>query len=156
MPADVSPASALVRTCIEREVTVATAESLTAGMVASTIADVPGCSAVFRGGVVTYATDTKGSLLGIPADLLEHVVSEDVVVAMAERTCVVLDARLGLATTGVAGPDELDGQPAGTVWIAACLDGRTTARHLRIPGERDAVRAGASAAVLALALELLG
>ena len=146
-------AADLVAACIDRGLALATAESLTAGMVSAAIAEVPGCSAVFRGGVVAYATDIKGSVLGLGASDLEHVVSEQVAGEMARRACAVLDADLGLATTGVAGPDPLDGQAAGSVWIAVHerASGRTTARHLDLPGDRAAVRAGATAAVLDLA-----
>jgi len=149
-------AERLVRLCVERGISLATAESLTAGLVGAAIADVPGCSAVYRGGVIAYATDVKSSVLGIPAGDLDHVVSEQVVGEMARRACAVLDARLGLATTGVAGPDPLEGKAPGTVWIAACLDGRTMARELRLEGDRSAVRGGTVSAVLGLALEVLG
>lgn len=146
-------AAELVAACIARGLTIATAESLTAGMVAAAIADVPGCSAAFRGGVVAYATDVKGSVLGLGASDLEHVVSERVAAELARRACVVLNADLGLSTTGVAGPDPLDGQAAGSVWIAVHerASGLTTSRHLDLSGDRAAVRAGATAAVLDLA-----
>ncbi len=146
-------AAALVEACIARGITIATAESLTAGLVAATIAEVPGCSAIFRGGVVAYATDVKGSVLGLsPADL-EHVVSEQVARELARHACRVLHAELGISTTGVAGPDPLDGQAAGSVWIAVHerASGRTTAQHLDLPGDRAAVRAGATRAALDLA-----
>ena len=95
----------LIADCRALGLTIATAESLTAGLVSSTLADVPGASAVLRGGAVTYATDTKHSVLGIDVELLTHVVSEPVVQAMAKAACALLQADLGLATTGVAGPD---------------------------------------------------
>ena len=148
----------LVRECIARGITLATAESLTAGLVSSSIADVPGCSAVFRGGVVAYATDVKGSLLGLSSDALEHVVSEQVAAQMARRACRVLDADLGIATTGVAGPDPLDGQAAGSVWIAVHdrTTSLTTARHLSLAGDRVAIRSDAANAAIGLASEVLG
>lgn len=149
--------SDLIATCRALGLTIATAESLTAGMVSSTLAEVPGASAVLRGGVVTYATDTKGSILGLDADLLEHVVSEPVVLEMARAGCELLNADLGLATTGVAGPEALDGQPAGTVWIAVYNAGRHEGltRLLALEGDRGYVRHTASLAVIALALEYL-
>ena len=147
----------LVHRCAELGLTIATAESLTAGLVAATLADVPGCSAVLRGGVVAYATDVKGSLLGLDPAALAHVVSRPVAEQLAERACAVLNADLGLGTTGVAGPDPLDGQPAGTVWIAAHHrpTGRSAARLLALPGDRAAVRHATVTAVLALAGDLL-
>ena len=143
--------------CRERGLTIATAESLTAGLVAATLAQVPGCSAVLRGGVVAYATDVKGSVLGLPETLLEHVVSEEVAAALAESAVQLLDADLGIGTTGVAGPDLLDGQPPGTVWIAVHdrRTLRTTTRRLALPGDRQAVRDGTVDAVLGEALAII-
>ena len=131
-----------MRRCRERGVTVATAESLTAGLVCSRIAEVPGCSAVLRGGVVAYASEVKASVLGLRTDLLDHVVSEAVALGLAEAATRVLGADLGLATTGVAGPDELDGQPPGTVWIAVHdrRRGLGVSRRLALSGDRQAVR----------------
>lgn len=150
-----SSVEALVRECIARGVTIATAESLTAGLVSAAIADIPGCSAALRGGVVAYATDVKESVLGLDSSVLEHVVSEEVAVHLARRACEVMDAGLGIATTGVAGPDPLDGQPAGSVWIAVHLrtGGLSTARHLDLAGDRGQIRRATVEAAVTLALE---
>jgi len=147
----------LVTECIARGITIATAESLTAGLVAASIADVPGCSAVFRGGVVAYATDVKGSVLGLSAGDLEHVVSEQVAAELARHACRLLDADLGISTTGVAGPDQLDGQAPGSVWIAVHerMTSRTHARHLTLLGNRAEIRQGAALAAITLATELV-
>lgn len=146
-----------IAACRAAHRTVATAESLTAGLVSATLADVPGASAVLRGGVVAYATELKHALLGLEPGLLEHVVSAPVAAAMAQAACRVAGADLGLATTGVAGPDWLDGQPPGTVWIAVhdavTGSGRTELVHL--PGDRDEVRRASVQAVLRLLLEQL-
>ncbi|MEY4137630.1 MAG: hypothetical protein RL205_1758 [Actinomycetota bacterium] len=150
-------AASLVESCARRGLTIATAESLTAGLVSAAIADIPGCSAVFRGGVVAYATDIKASVLGLESRDLEHVVSEQVAAELARHACRVLDADLGISTTGVAGPDPLDGQPPGRVWIAVHerASGRTIARRLDLAGDRASVRAAAAAAALALAADLV-
>jgi nicotinamide-nucleotide amidase len=136
---------------------IATAESLTAGLVSASIADVPGCSAVFRGGVVAYATDVKGSVLGLSTDDLEHVVSEQVAAELARQACRLLDADLGISTTGVAGPDPLDGQEPGSVWIAVHdrTASRTHTRHLALSGNRADIRLGATTAAISLATELV-
>jgi len=138
-------------------VTIATAESLTAGLVASKLAEVPGASAVLRGGIVAYATDIKGSVLGLDPLLLEHVVSEPVAAAMASGATRVLSADIGVSTTGVAGPDPLDGQPPGTVWLAAydARNGRSKTKLLSIEGDRDQIREESADAAIALAMELL-
>ncbi len=136
----------------------AVAESLTGGQVTATLVDVPGASAVLRGGVVAYATDLKASVLGVDRDLLaaRGPVDADVACAMADGVRARLRADVGLATTGVAGPGPQDRHPAGTVHVAVAGPAGTRTRALRLPGDRAAVRTGATAAVLALAVEALG
>lgn len=159
--ADGSPvieATEVIRACQQAAVTLATAESVTAGLVAATLAEVPGCSAVLRGGVVAYATDIKERVLGLPAPVLEHVVSEEVACQMAESVAGLFEATMGLATTGVAGPDWLDGQPPGTAWIAVHDRrgaGRTVSALVQVTGERAAVRAQVVRACLGLAMRAI-
>lgn len=138
--------------------TVACAESLTAGLVAATIADTPGASLVLRGAVVAYAADLKVSLLGLDPLLLEEAGTVDprVAVAMAVAVRERLGATWGLSTTGVAGPGPAEGKPAGTVHVAVSGPAGTVTRPLRLDGQRPAVRQGTVAAVLALAVELMG
>ncbi|WP_432572771.1 CinA family protein [Kineococcus sp. SYSU DK005] len=133
---------------------VATAESLTGGLVCAALVDVPGASAVVRGAVVAYATELKASVLGVDAALLARTGPVDAEVArqMARGVRERLGADVGLATTGVAGPGPADGHEAGTVYVAVAADalpGGATARRLALPGERAAVRRGAVEAVLA-------
>jgi len=105
--------------------TVATAESITGGLVGAAITAVPGASAVYRGGVIPYATDLKTSLLDIPKLILNHgPVSSEVAAAMAVNAAYLLNSDFGVATTGVAGPADQDGKPAGTVFIAVFRRGR--------------------------------
>lgn len=136
----------------------AVAESLTGGQVTAALVDVPGASAVLRGGVVTYATDLKASVLGVDADLLaaRGPVDPDVARGMAEGVRARLGADVGLATTGVAGPGPQDGHRAGTVHVAVATPAGVVTRALALPGGRADVRAGATAAVLALAVEVVG
>ena len=107
--------------------TLATAESVTGGLVGAAITAVPGASQVYRGGVVAYATDLKTQLLGVDSGLLARVgaVDAEVVGSMAEGVRVRLGADYGLATTGVAGPDSQDGKPPGTLWIGVATPTRT-------------------------------
>jgi nicotinamide-nucleotide amidase len=132
--------------------TLATAESLTGGLLSATIVDVPGASRVLRGAVVAYATDLKQSVLGVDGGLLaaHGAVHPDVARQMAERVREVLGADVGVATTGVAGPDPQDGQPPGTVFVAASSPRGTRVRRLHLAGERAAVRAGTVAAAIDL------
>lgn len=150
-------ASALLARLGERGWSLAVAESLTGGLLASTIVDVPGASVSFRGGVVAYATDVKRSVLGVDGELLASrgAVDPAVAQAMAEGVRRMLRADVAIATTGVAGPDPQDGQPVGTVWIAVVTPESATAVPHRFDGDRSAIRAAAVAAALALVLERL-
>ncbi|WP_432949770.1 CinA family protein [Kribbella sp. CA-253562] len=141
----------------QREATVATAESLTGGLVGSTLTDVPGISAVYRGGVIVYATDLKATLAGVPKDLLAAVgpVHADTASALAVGVRERLGAVYGLATTGVAGPDPQAGIQAGTVYVAAAGPGTVLVRKLSLRGDRSAVRWGSVEAVLRLGAELM-
>jgi len=122
--------------------TVAAAESLTGGLVAAALTDVPGSSNVFRGGVVAYATELKAQVLGVDVAMLKKhgPVYAPVASAMAEGVRQRLGATFGVATTGVAGPGPQDGQPAGTVHIAVSLAGDTVVRTMALAGDRDEVR----------------
>ncbi len=137
---------------VARRATVATAESLTGGLVAATLTSVVGSSAAFRGGVVSYATDLKAELLGVPAGLLaaRGAVDPDVAAEMAAGVRRRLAATIGMATTGVAGPDPADGQPVGTVYIAVHGAGRPAVRALSLTGDRAAIRLATVQHVLVL------
>jgi nicotinamide-nucleotide amidase len=134
--------------------TVAAAESLTGGLVAAALTDVPGSSAAFRGAVVAYATELKAKLLGVDSRMLaDHgPVYAPVAAAMAEGVRKRLDATVGVATTGVAGPDPSDGFPPGTVHIAVSLADDTVVRTMALNGNRDEVRRLAVEHVLGLLL----
>lgn len=148
------PAEALARRVLEslaeRGETLATAESLTGGMLAARVTDVPGASRSFVGGVVSYATRAKVSMLDVPADLVaQHgVISEECALAMAHGVRARLDATWGVATTGVAGPDQQEGRPVGTVWVAVAGPGCAEARELVLDGDRAAIRRATCAAAL--------
>jgi nicotinamide-nucleotide amidase len=137
---------------------VATAESLTGGLVCATLVTVPGASTVVRGGVVAYAPDLKSALLGVdPRLIAEHgTVDSDVAAAMARGARDRLGATYGLATTGVAGPDASEGKPAGTVHIAIAGPRGVETRLLTLSGERDAIREGTVVALLSMLVATLG
>ncbi len=140
--------------------TIATAESLTGGLVVSALTSVPGASVCVRGGVVSYATDLKSSLLGVDAELLNVAgpVDERVALAMAQGVTSACCSDFGLATTGVAGPTEQNGVAVGTVfvafWSADDPGGVVVRRHL--VGDRNQIRALAVRAALELAIERTG
>ena len=122
--------------------TVATAESLTGGLLGAALTELPGSSATFRGGLVPYATDRKAALAGVPQEVLdEHgAVSEPTARALAEGARDRLGADWGVATTGVAGPDEQEGKPVGTLHLAVAGPAGTRVRTARVPGGRERVR----------------
>nr|WP_202880901.1 CinA family protein [Kribbella amoyensis] len=140
-----------------RQQTLATAESLTGGLVGATLTDVSGVSAVYRGGVVVYATDLKATLAGVPDELLAAVgpVHPDTAAALATGVRDRLGATYGLATTGVAGPDPQAGIAAGTVYVAAAGPRGVRVRELALSGDRAAIRQGSVDAVLRLAAEVV-
>lgn len=148
-------ATDVVAALIGRGLTVAVAESLTGGLVVADLVSVPGASAVVRGGVVAYATELKHELLGVDSALLDAggPIQQAVAEQMAAGVRVRLGADLGLATTGVAGPDAQDGHPPGEVWIAVSTADRVRSVRLELGGDRDAVRRETVVAVLGLALE---
>lgn len=136
--------------------TLGTAESLTGGLLAATLVEVPGASRVFVGSVVAYDPAVKTSLLGVDQDLVARVgtVDEQVAAQMARGARRVLGSDLALATTGVAGPGPSEGHPAGTVWLACAWAGGVATRRLALTGERAAVRAASVAAAIGLAHEV--
>lgn len=137
--------------------TVATAESLTAGLVAAELTSVPGSSAVLRGGLIVYATELKAELAGVDRQLLaEHgAVHPDVAAQLAEGARERCGATWGLGLTGVAGPDPQDGVEPGTVYIAVAGPPGVEVRRLGLSGDRQDVRTGSVAAVLELLRDCL-
>ncbi|MFI8633481.1 CinA family protein [Microbacterium sp. NPDC077663] len=141
--------------------TLGIAESLTGGLVAASVVAVPGASAVFRGGIVAYATDLKERLLGVDETLLEAhgPVHPRVARQMADgvRRAVGADdpADVGIATTGIAGPVSTDGQPVGTVHIAVSTPLGSRVESLLLEGDRDEIRTAATAHAIALAVDAL-
>lgn len=147
-----SAAARVLDALAARGETLATAESLTGGLLAARLTDVPGASRSFVGGVVSYATRVKVAVLNVPDELVaEHgVVSEACALAMAHGVRDRLDATWGLATTGVAGPDAQEGRAVGTVWVAVAGPTGSTADLLDLTGDRAAIRRATCDAVLEL------
>lgn len=151
-------AGRLIGALTEKRVSVATAESCTGGLLGSLLVRVPGASAVFWGGFVTYTLDAKQRTLGIDALLLEKhgAVSRECACAMAEAARRLANTDTALAVTGLAGPDgDGSANPVGTVWIAGACRGRhTLAVTGCFTGRRNEVRMKAAAAAITLGLEL--
>lgn len=117
--------------------TLAVAESLTGGLMASRIVSVPGSSEWFKGAVVAYDSQVKFDVLGVPEG---PVICEAAATMMADGVRRLLGADIGLATTGVAGPAEQEGHPPGTVWLGLAVGDVVEAIHIRLPGDRERVR----------------
>ncbi len=142
----------------ERKLTMASAESCTGGLIAKRMTDLSGASAVFRGGVVSYATEVKADVLGVNKTVLDHfgAVSEPVARAMAEGARRIMKADIAVSTTGVAGPDKDDrGNEVGTVYIALAVKGDTICRKLSLDGDREAIRTAAASHAFEMISEYL-
>ncbi len=137
-----------------RGLTLGLAESLTGGLAASRLVNVPGASGWFRGSVVSYASEVKFHVLGVPVG---PVVTEEAARAMADGATKVLGSDVGLSVTGVAGPEPQDGMPPGTVFVGLACPGRETeARGFTLPGDRDRVRQYAAITALDLVRRTVG
>ncbi len=137
--------------------TLATAESCTGGGIGAALTAVPGSSAVYKGGIVSYTNEIKQKLLGVPADLLETLgaVSAPVAEAMAKGARKALSADIAVSVTGLAGPDgDSFGNPVGTVFIGYADETQTLSRECHFLGDREAVRNAAIEAALRLILEM--
>lgn len=155
-----SPASLaelLVAGLIRRGESVATAESLTGGLVAAALTDVPGSSAAVRGGVVAYRDEVKVSALGVDALVLARrgAVDPEVAEQMACGVRERLGSSYGLATTGVAGPGQSDGKSVGTVFVAVAGPRTSRVQALSLSGSRSQIRAASVDAVLELFAQVL-
>ncbi|MFJ4209848.1 CinA family protein [Paenarthrobacter sp. NPDC089675] len=151
-------ATAAVGLAIEKHLTVATAESLTAGMVAAALANTPGASGMLQGGVVAYQNSVKASVLGVSRDLLDSVGSVDgqVAAAMAAGARLACGADVGVSTTGVAGPEPHDGKEVGTVFIGIATESGSESFEYAFSGDRQYIRDQACSGALVRLLAVLG
>jgi PncC family amidohydrolase len=154
-PEDFALAGRVHAALLERGLTVGTAESLTGGALGDLLSSTPGASATYRGGVVSYATELKQSLLGVGDDVVATygVVSAQCAAAMADGARALLGTDWAVSTTGVAGPDLQEGKPAGTVHVGLAGPDGTTSVALRLAGDRRAVRDGTCRRAVAALLE---
>jgi nicotinamide-nucleotide amidase len=145
--------AAVYQRLVERRETIASAESLTGGALGTALTETPGSAKVYRGGVITYATDLKDAFLGVDPDLLaeQGPVHPDVARQMAEGIRDRAGATWGISTTGVAGPGDTDDGPEGLVYVGIAGPDGSDAVELRLPPGRDEVRA----TTVERALELL-
>ncbi|MDD4018975.1 MAG: nicotinamide-nucleotide amidohydrolase family protein [Kiritimatiellae bacterium] len=149
----------LVAICREKGVTVATAESCTGGLVAGRITSVPGASAMFMGGVVSYANAVKRDMLGVPQEVLDRVgaVSAECAEAMARGARARLKAGVAVSVTGIAGPDGGSPQkPVGLVYLGVASAAGVRTECFRLSGDRESIRGQAVERALEVLLEAVG
>ena len=153
-----SLAPQVVRQFTEKGLTLDTAESLTAGLIAATVADVSGASAVLMGGVVSYDPRVKHEVLGVSQEVIDTVgvVSEACALQMASGARKLLKVDVALSATGVAGPTGGTAEnPVGTVWLGVSTAKGTVARRFQFDGDRQSVRRQTVETALRLALDVL-
>lgn len=154
-----SPAARVLSLLRQQGQSLATAESLTGGMVGARLTDVPGASQVYLGGVISYATRLKATLVGVDPQTLADLgpVAARTAEEMAVEVAARCDADWGLSTTGVAGPEPQDGHPVGQVFVGvASRDGYRSVRELALTGSRQRIREAAAVGALELLEQALG
>jgi nicotinamide-nucleotide amidase len=151
-------AATLMATLQVRGETLATAESITGGLLAGFVTGVPGASEVFLGGVVSYATEVKKDLLKVTDDIIETdgVVSARCAEAMASGVRDLIGTTYAVSTTGVAGPETQDGKPVGTVYVGLAGPDWSRSVLLGLDGDRGEIRETTCAAAISELLSALG
>ncbi|MBE6389562.1 MAG: nicotinamide-nucleotide amidohydrolase family protein [Lentisphaerae bacterium] len=157
-PGETDLPSALFRELSNRNKTIGCAESCTGGLVADSLVNIPGISALFSGGIVAYANTVKERLLGVSPEILQKygAVSPECAVAMAQGACGALNCDCSVSTTGIAGPGGgTPEKPVGLVYIAAAVNGKSAVKELHLHGSRRMIREKAVAQALILLYDLL-
>ncbi len=139
------------------QLTIATCESMTAGGIAARLADIPGASAVLRGGLITYASDLKISLAQVDADHIRKygVINDYTARQMAKGARRLCRSDIGLSVTGVAGPDRQDGADVGTVWTALAASTWSESQCFFLDGDRNEIRRSSIDVIVRWAIQIL-
>lgn len=148
----------LIHRLSQRGLTLATAESCTGGLIGKCLTDIPGSSAVYLGGVISYTNPVKSRLLGVSEDTLRvyTAVSRQTAHEMALGARQTIRSDIGVSVTGLAGPDgDGTGRPVGLVYIALSMQGVSFGKELHLTGDRQAIREQAAQAVLSMILEFV-
>jgi len=142
---------------VTKGLTLSLAESCTGGLISHYLTALPGASAFFRAGVVSYSEDMKKKLLGVSSDIIASygVVSEQAAREMAEKVRLLTGTYISISTTGNLGPDVLEGKEKGLVYIAASKEGRTFAKELRLRGNREENKEEAALEALRFLIEIV-
>lgn len=147
----------LVALLKEKQLVITTAESCTGGMIASRIVSVPGASAVFKEGYITYSDEVKSRVLGVKKSTLEKyfAVSAETAGEMAAGAARIAKSDIAISVTGVAGPDTEDGKPVGLVYIGCSYKGKTSVGEYNFTGTRADIRNAAADEALKFAADII-
>jgi len=150
-------AEALVKLLRDNGLTIATAESLTAGLISSELAEVAGVSKAFKGGAVTYQDEVKVSALDVNQETLQTygAVSSQVAIEMAQGALAKFSADCAVSSTGIAGPDSVEDKPVGLVFIGFANHAGAVSREFKFSGDRAQIRKMSAQAGIEFALENL-
>ena len=132
----------LIQKLGQRHLTISVAESLTGGLVAASLTQIPGASAVFKGGIIAYRDETKEQVLKVDTALIIKFtsISEPVAQSMATNIREIMNTDIGIATTGVAGPDKSEGFAPGIVFVAISIGDHNICQKLELVGDRTQIR----------------
>ena len=135
-------ANELIQKLSQRHLTISVAESLTGGLVAASLTQIPGASAVFKGGIIAYRDEIKQKVLKVDPALITKFtsISEPVAQSMATNIREIMNTDIGIATTGVAGPDKSDGFAPGIVFVAISIGDHKICQKLELVGDRTQIR----------------
>ncbi len=141
----------------KKRLTLSVAESCTGGLISHYLTTLPGASTFFVAGIISYSEDVKKSILGISPDIIQRfgVVSEETAREMAEKVRLLTKKDYSLSTTGILGPDVLEGKEQGLIYLAASKEGKTLTQELRLKGNRETNKEEASLSALKLLIELV-
>jgi len=126
----------------QRHLTISVAESLTGGLVAASLTQIPGASVVFKGGIIAYGDEIKQQVLKVDPALITKFtsISDPVAQSMATNVREIMNTDIGIATTGVAGPDKSDGFAPGIVFVAISIGDHKICQKLELVGDRTQIR----------------
>jgi nicotinamide-nucleotide amidase len=135
-------ANELIQKLSQQHLTISVAESLTGGLVAASLTQIPGASAVFKGGIIAYRDEIKQKVLKVDSALITKFtsISEPVAQSMATNIREIMNTDIGIATTGVAGPDKSDGFAPGIVFVAISIGDHKICQKLELVGDRTQIR----------------
>lgn len=155
--AEEKPEEKLAHLLMDKNMTLSTAESCTGGLIAAKLTSVPGVSAVYAGGFVTYATREKHDMLGVPNKVLKELgaVAKKTAKLMAEGAAKKTGSDCALSVTGNAGPDPMEDKPVGLVYIGICVDGKAVGKKYQFQGSRNEIREQAADAAMELLFDRL-